>query len=309
MGSGHYSDNDYHSRKSQRVAQGVDDFQYSKTNTTIHPNLDPKRIKGKPFHKLESRDNPDHPNSNAVVVTFDVTGSNIENARIVQSKLPTLMGLLGKYLPDPQVCIAANDDILAVGQNSVQISEFESDIRIDESIRNLLLTGQGGGNDGESYDLMLYGIARKTVLDCYEKRKRLGYCFIYADEPMRLKIFRNDILTIYGERIEADIPLAQIVKELQQQYNVWVLWPSNSTYEHSREQYKSIFGVDRVITLESPSFICELIGLIIGMTESKLSQKTAVHDLVTFGSTPAEAAKLVEGVVSSTRLLTGAAAD
>jgi hypothetical protein len=219
------------------------------------------------------------------------------------------MGLLGKYLPDPQVCIAANDDILAVGQNSVQISEFESDIRIDESIRNLLLTGMGGGNDGESYDLMLYGIARKTVLDCFEKRLRKGYLFIYADEPMRLRIFRNDILTIYGERIEADIPLAQIVSELMQQYHVFVMWPANSTYQHSREQYKAIFGSDRVLTLESPEWICELIGMVVGMNEAKLSKDAAVHDLVQLGTSRKAAAQLVDGIVSSSRLLTGVAAD
>src|ERR1039458_1591032 len=157
MGSGNYSDADYFSQQRTRRATGVSDFHHSETSSTIHPTLDPHRIKDKPFHKLESRDNPDHPEPAAVMFTFDVTGSNIDNARVVQQKLPLLMGLLGDYLSDPQVAIAANDDILSVGENSIQISEFESDIRIDESIRNLLLTGQGGGNDGESYELMLYG--------------------------------------------------------------------------------------------------------------------------------------------------------
>lgn len=298
MGGGYYSDHDYHTTRQQRASAGVSDFAYTETHSTIHPSLDPHRIAGKPFHKLESRDNPDHPNSNAVVVTFDVTGSNIDNARIVQRKLPTLMGLLAKYLPDPQVAIAANDDILAVGSNSVQISEFESDIRIDESIRNLLLTGNGGGNDGESYELMLYGIARKTILDCLEKRKRKGYLFVYADEPMRLHVLPNDVYAIYGERIEERIPLSRIVKELEQQYHVMVLWPANSSYQHSYEQYKHIFGEERVKVLESPEWICEFIGTAIGINERKISEQDALSGLVAMGAGRQIAGQLVRQLVA-----------
>jgi hypothetical protein len=298
MGGGYYSDRDFHTSRQQRVSAGISDFAYTETHSAIHPSLDPHRIAGKPFHKLESRDNPDHPNSNAVIVTFDVTGSNIDNARIVQKKLPTLMGLLGKYLPDPQVMIAANDDILAVGTNSVQLSEFESDIRIDESIRNLLLTGNGGGNDGESYELMLYGIARKTILDCLEKRKRKGYLFIYADEPIRLQVQPDDVYRIYGERIEERIPFARIVKELEQQYHVMVMWPANSTYQHSYEQYKHLFGEERVKILESPEWICEFIGTAIGINEQKLSQKDAVSNLMALGAQSKTADRLVRQLVA-----------
>jgi hypothetical protein len=304
MGGGAYSDHDYHTRQQSRRSQGIDDFHYSQTNSTIHPSLDPKRIKSKPFHKLESRDSAEHPKSNAVVVTFDVTGSNIENARTVQKKLPLLMGLLGKYLEDVQVAVAANDDIISVGNNAVQISEFESDIRIDESIRSLLLTAQGGCNDGESYELMLYGIARKTILDCFEKRGRKGYLFIYADEPMRLRVHKKDVHTIYGEHIEDDIPFQDIVNELHRQYHVCVLWPANSQYEHSREQYKHIFGKEHVFTLESPETICEFIGAVIGINEAKVSANSAVSDLVAMGTSQKVAAQLVHTVVASAPQLT-----
>src|SRR5260370_34214086 len=94
------------------------------------------------------------------------------------------MALLGNYLSDPQVAVAANDDFNSVGLSATQISDFESDIRIDEHIRNIWLTGQGGGNDGESYNLLLYAAARKTVLHCFEKRGNRGYLLLYADAPI-----------------------------------------------------------------------------------------------------------------------------
>ena len=295
MGGGYYSDNAYYSAKKQRAAAGIDDFQHTKTSKDIHPTLDPMRVKDKILKKLESRDSDEHPNSNAVIVCFDVTGSNIDNAVIVQKQLPKLMGLLGKYLPDVQVAVAAKDDILAVGpRHCVQISEYESDIRIDDSIRNLLLTGNGGGNDAESYDLVMYGIARKTVLDCWEKRHRKGYAFFYADEPMRELIHRSTIESVYGDHLTEDITLKQIISELREKYHVYIIYPSSGSYPHAKEQYKKLFGEESVLTLESPKQICELIGAVIGMNESK--GDSVVDDLVAVGATPQFANQMVEQI-------------
>src|SRR5271154_1939642 len=261
MGGGYYTNDAYFSSKKQRAAAGISDFHHNETSQEVHATLDPLRIKSKPFKKLESRDSTEHPDSNAVMVCFDVTGSNIDNAVIVQKQLPKLMGLLGKYLPDVQVGVAANDDILAVGaRHCVQISEFESDIRIDDSIRNLLLTGNGGGNGEESYDLLLYGIARKTVLDCWEKRQRKGYLFIYADEQMRTTINNKAINDVYGDKLNEPVSLEQIILELKEKYHTFVIWPANSSFRDSKTQYERLFGKSRVLTLESPKGICELIG-------------------------------------------------
>jgi hypothetical protein len=293
MGRGFYSDDAYNTAKTYRATNNISDFHHNETSDKVHPTLDPLRIKDKPFKKLESRDNDEHPNSNAVMVCFDVTGSNIDNAVIVQKQLPKLMGLLGKYLSDVQVAVAANDDILAVGsRHCVQISEFESDIRIDESIRNLLLTGNGGGNSYESYDLVLYGIARKTVLDSWEKRHKKGYLFIYADELMREQINKEDINSVYGDKLTEDITLNQIITELKIQYNVYVIFPANSSYIESKKQYKQLFGKNNVLTLESPKVICELIGTVIGMNEDK--SDNLVDDLVSVGTSSAVASQMVE---------------
>src|SRR6266699_4835030 len=194
MGSGTWDTKTYNNLVSHRASTAATlgvpvmnvDFSYhqeAQTTHKIHPNLDPLRINRKPAGILESRDSVEHPESNAAFVAFDVTGSNYQNAVPAQKKLPNLMELLVKYLSDPQVLIAANDDYNFVGNSAIQISDYESDIRIDEHIRNVWLVGQGGGNMGESYDLLMYAAAKKTALDCFEKRNRKGYFFAYADEP------------------------------------------------------------------------------------------------------------------------------
>ena len=134
MGSGKWDTGTYTTAKLHRSATHMADFHYSEViapqTQEIHTNLDPTRIRNKPFKALESRDSAEHPESNAVMVCFDVTGSNYNNAIEAQKKLPNLMNLLVKYLPDPQVAIAANDDYNYVGRKCLQISDYESDNRV-----------------------------------------------------------------------------------------------------------------------------------------------------------------------------------
>jgi hypothetical protein len=297
MGGGYFDKDTYTSSTRSRRASGTSDFAYSETAKEIHKNLDPMRIKKKPFKKLESRDSAEHPQSNAVFVSFDVTGSNYHNAVEAQKKLPNLMDLLGSYITDPQVLIAANDDINFVGKNSIQISDFESDNRIDEHIRNVWLTGQGGGNDGESYDLILYAAATKTILDCWEKRKRKGYFFMYADEPIFTHVESDHVRTIFGDDGEGKLSIAAVIKKLKEQYHVFVIWPMDG-YKHSRAQYEHLFGKECVVTLQHPNLICELIGSLVGMVEEKIgSPREIVRDLVKAGATDAEAHAVSKALV------------
>lgn len=300
MGSGKWDHGTYSSARSTRASAGIDDFHYSKTSTKetpIHPNLDPMRIKDKPFKKLESRDSAEHPESNAVFVSFDVTGSNYTRAIDAQKKLPNLMDMLHNYLPDPQVLIAANDDITVEHKRSIQISDFESDNRIDEHIRNIILTNNGGGNDGESYDLILLAASSMTVLDCFEKRGRKGYFFMYADEPIFTHVDSHHVHEIYGVDAEGKLPISAVINKLKDLYHVFVIWPEGG-YVHARAQYVSLFGKESVVTLQHPNLICELIGSLVGMNEKKLAPKEIIHDLVAAGVSSHDANSVVTALAT-----------
>jgi hypothetical protein len=308
MGNGRFDDHLYRSSATTRRLTNKDDFEYTRTATVIHPNLDPKRINGKPFGKLESRDSSEHPESNAVLLCLDVTGSNIARAREAQAKLPNLMALLTRYLKDPQVAIAANDDYTVVHTKATQISDFESDNRIDEHIRNLMLVGEGGGNQGESYDLVIYAAANKTVLDCFEKRNRKGYFFMYADEPIFSTTSAEHAKAIFGDDLPASIPIETTITDLKRLYHVFVLWPTQG-YQNAYDQYIQLFGRDCVVTLQHPNLICEMIGSLIGMTEGQLHSETdAVNDLVAVGTDAAEAAAISRALWGGRRINLGTSA-
>ena len=234
-------------------------------------------------------------NSNPVLICFDVTGSNRARAVDFQKKLPNLMDLLNKYLTDPQVAVAANDDYTVQGENAVQISDFESDNRVDDHIRNIWLVGDGGGNDGESYDLLLYAAARKVVLDSVEKRSKKGYLFMYADEPIFDHVKKSEVKAIFGDTIQKNIPIAEIIEEVRRNFNIFLIWPDGG-YKHAREQYVKLFGEESVLTSQHPNLLCELIASTIGLYEDKVTPATAVKDLVAIGVGDHEAKALIKSM-------------
>lgn len=169
----------------------------------------------------------------------------------------------------------------------------------------------GGGNDGESYNLMMYAAARKTALDCYEKRGRKGYFIMYADEPIYSVtktsdsippfVMAGEVKAVFGDKIEGEIPIAEIIEELRRQYHVFVIWPSDTSYIHSREQFVELFGEESVVTLQHPNMICECIASIIGLNEEKIDVDGAVRDLVALGTDKASAKEIVSSTALAVR--------
>src|SRR5207244_1768977 len=95
MGTTRWSDDHYHDRATLRRRAGKDAFEYDHAIRTgaadraVHPKMNPRGVTVR-----ESRDSHAHPESHAVAVLFDVTGSMQSVPRVLQARLPQLMGLL-----------------------------------------------------------------------------------------------------------------------------------------------------------------------------------------------------------------------
>jgi hypothetical protein len=265
----------------------VDTFAYSKATAAAAPSDQKAHASLNPFgvKMRESRDSAEHPESNAVIVLFDVTGSMGEVPKTIQKKLPSLMGLLLRkaYLTDPAIMIGAIGDAYT-DRVPLQIGQFESGIEIENDLTNLYLEGNGGGQVHESYELGMYFASRHTVMDCFEKRQKKGYLFIIGDEQP-YDVSRSQVKTLIGDDLEADIPVRDILREVQERYEVFFILPKMTHYWDNvavNSKWRDLLG-ERFLKIEDPEAVCELIAATIGLCESAVDHDGIKQDLGSHG--------------------------
>ena len=133
------------------------------------------------------------------------------------------------------------------------------------------------------------------VLDSVEKRAKKGYLFMYADEPIFDHVNKSQVKAVFGDTIEKDIPIAEIIEEARRNFNIFLVWPQGG-YRHAREQYVKLFGKESVLISQHPNLLCELIASTIGLYEDKVTASSAVTDLVAIGVGDREAKALVKSL-------------
>lgn len=271
MGGSSWSDSHYASRSSVRAASGSDGFDYSKKirsgsiKAAVNEKLDPKKMKN---GKRECRDSEAHPNSVPVYVGLDVTGSMQTVPTIIQKKLPELMGLLIRkgYLEHPSICMSAIGDAY-YDRVPFQVGQFESGIEIDDDITNIYMEGGGGGNDFESYELVLYFLARCVEADHFTRGK--GYAFIICDESLHGKVSKDEVEEVFGHKIQSDINVVDLIQEVKEKWNIYCIVPKMTSHYANHEMkkfWKEQLG-QNVLLLEDPEGIVELIASTIGFNE------------------------------------------
>src|SRR6266478_6464501 len=112
MGSGRWSVSTYNDKAVLRARSGTDTFAYSSNAIRTgalrpHQTLDPSGLQTR-----ESRDSDEHPQSNSVIISLDVTGSMGKVVRGIHADLPRLHELiLGHHcLSSPQILFMAVGD-------------------------------------------------------------------------------------------------------------------------------------------------------------------------------------------------------
>jgi len=253
----------------------MDDFAYTKSYRegkvkVIHPDLDPKLMKG---GIRESRDSSEHPSSRPVAIIFDVTGSMGTVPEKLQGKLTKLMDIIvdKAKMKDPQVLVGAVGDSYA-DQFPFQVGQFESDNRFDEQLRNIILEGGGGGQMMESYGLAYWFAANHTTTDCWEKRRQKGYLFTMGDEAFWPVLKRSELKGVFGTEVDSDKPVAALVKEVLKQWEVFHLFSMDGGYP-DRDDIKlgwiKLLG-ERFVKVQDSGLVCEIIaGIVYGLEAVK----------------------------------------
>lgn len=290
MGGTSWSDEHYAAASSAKLAMGyVDSFVHDadvksgKVSFGVHESLDPKKIKN---GKRECRDSAVHPESKPIYIGLDVTGSMRDVPKIIQSKLPQVMGLIqrGGYVDHPAICMSAIGDA-DYDRIPFQVGQFESGIEIDNDISNLYLEGGGGGNNFESYELALYFLAYMVDADEWEKRDGKGYAFIICDESLTNKISKDRVEMVFGIKLQADLDTAEVVGLVKEKWNLFCIVPNMTAHyrnESMKKFWKDQLG-QNLIMLEDPNGICETITSLIAASEG-IDMDTIHSNMVSTGT-------------------------
>lgn len=299
MGGSSWNDDYYQDRVVQKKVTNTPTFAHNAAvqqavaqgNTAAvkaHPTLD---VFGK---TRESRDSAAHPNSRPIGVIFDETGSMGEHPKVLQGKLPQLNSLLLRkgYIEDPQILMGAVGDSLC-DRVPFQAGQFESGVEMDEDLTNIFLEGNGGGNGGESYALPMYFFARHTVSDAWEKRQEKGYLFIIGDEYCHPRVTRSEAERVFGDRLERDLTVKEIISELQERYHLFFIIPKHA--ESIKAHWQGLVGAENVLMLNDSQAVCECIALAIGLCEGTVDLDGGQGHLKAAGAT----ASIVNSVSSA----------
>lgn len=301
MGGGTWSSHVYDTTTMRSVNSGTN-FGYSnytrsnvrRDNWKAHEDLDPlkkcglsSKFSGQNIR--ESRDSDEHPNSTPIAVIFDVTGSMGYVPRQLQVDLAKLFGMLvdANMCDDPQVMVGAYGDG-EVDRVPLQISQFESDNRVDDALDKLFIEAGGGGNRHEHSALAWYYAAFHTDTDAFNKRGKRGYLFTIGDE-ISGNLTPDMIRQYTGDNVQQAFTPKQALAAANEKWNVFHIVIDNYTarQQNSVQFYTNLLK-GNCIVVEDVSKIAETIAAVVGLFEGRINNvsSTVVDEVKVIANKP-----------------------
>lgn len=269
------------------------------TSRGLNPDLDPRKIKVR-----ESRDSDHNPQSTALIVALDVTGSmGMLLDVIARDGLGTLVQQVydRKPISDPHIMIMGIGDT-ECDEAPIQATQFEAEVdKMTAQLEKVYLERHGGGNDHESYTAAWFFAAMHTSIDCFEKRGKKGYLFTVGDEQPNLTLYAARLRKYLDEAPEADLTAQQLLEMVSRTYEVFhVMVEEGSHYrsfpDKTRSEWTNLLG-ERALRLSDHRALAEVIVSAIEVNEGRSATDVAAS---WSGDTSLVVAKAVGGLPSKT---------
>lgn len=296
MGSGRWEPNAYATYSSTYVKGRTTDEVFS--SKKVVSELDPKGVTIR-----ESRDSADNPESNAIIVGLDVTGSMDRVLDSMARKgLPTLCEEIyaRKPVTDPHIMCMGIGDVEARDKYPLQVTQFEADIRIATQLTKIFLERGGGGNHYESYHLPWYFAGMHTSIDCFEKRGRKGYLFTVGDEGVPKGLSKEHIRRVIGDTLQEDLTLEGMLDMATKMYHVFHIMVEEGSHFRGHgdkvvAKWTALLG-QRAIRLSDHTKLAEVIVSTIQLNEGMLADEIIES---WDGTTGLVVKRALDGMVSS----------
>ena len=199
------------------------DYDYSTGRVTgqtfvsrrLDESLDPQK-----FTIRECVNSDEHPNTIPVILALDVTGSMGEACSETAAALGVIMTNLYKKFKDIEFCVMGIGD-LAYDHAPIQMSQFESDVRIAEALDKIYMEHGGGGNAFESYTAAWYMGLKHTKLDCFDKQGRKAIIITMGDEPLNPYLPFRELNESINVTEQANIETPELYRQASEKFDIF----------------------------------------------------------------------------------------
>ena len=304
MGSSSYSHDAYSYFSRSAKTKSTNDIFTQNTTRTIASTMDPKGITFR-----EARDSANHPESTAIMVWLDVTGSMGKIPEvIVKEKLDKIMStLINHGVNDAAVFFGAIGDHSRGIRNTsdtypLQVGQFESGTdELVSCLSSVFLEGGGGGNSVESYCLAHFFAGKHTSIDCYEKRGKKGFLFTIGDEGNHRLFSAADQMKIFGYEAAEDMTDEEMLAMAQRMYHVFHIHCNETSYRNDAtviNYWKTLLG-ERLIIMDDYNDVAEIIASTVAvMNGANIDVVTSSFDSLTAGRVKTALAKVDTSVTT-----------
>ncbi|MBK9144988.1 MAG: hypothetical protein IPM23_21045 [Candidatus Melainabacteria bacterium] len=236
----------------------------------LEKDLDPKHIKIR-----ESCDSDLNPQSTPIIVAVDDTGSMGFLAELlIRRGLGTLIEAIydRKPVSDPHLMLMAVGDAWC-DRAPLQVTQFETDIRLASQLSRFYIEGGGGGNQFESYNLPWYFAATRTRCDSILKRGKRGYLFTVGDEPPPPALLREHVEKVLGDSAQHDMNSRDVLSMASRTWDIYHIMIEEGSYFRSRPAetrslWRDLLG-QKAIGLADHRELCEVIVSTIEVAEGR----------------------------------------
>jgi|GEM_PF-1417155 len=277
MGGGSYSSTRY-ARQAERAKKTTNS---GFTARSMLDEFDPKRVnmrhsKRGPFNHFRD--------VLTILVGLDVTGSmgKIPKSLLtgdIGKLMKTLQGVFSRPNENLQLSFAGIGDA-KTDTAPLQVTHFESDNRFAEHLPKIWLEGRGGGNGGESYNILWYYAANKTHLNYVEDTGQKGVLITVGDDNVHSKLTASQIKKHLDPKYSGgDVSNEVLLDAVREQYNVYhIIVTDGSSYDYdvlkrkekSADQiaaetkaWKDMLGPDNVIKCPSSDVASAIAEIVI----------------------------------------------
>lgn len=207
------------------------------TSRRLDESLDPSK-----FGVRECVNSEEHPNTIPVILALDVTGSMGEACRETAEALNVIITSLYEKYKDIEFCVMGIGD-LECDRAPIQMSQFESDVRIAEALDKIYMEHGGGGNRYESYTAAWYVGLKKTKLDCFDKQGRKGIIITMGDEPLNPVLRKSELNKFANVHEQDDVKTEKLYAEAREKFDIFhiAVDDDDDMYRHYKKDIEDSF--------------------------------------------------------------------